>query len=141
MWHGSWVLVNDKRRHRSSVIFWWAAGVITEGAQGPDTSVLPTAAIKTVEVTHNGAVSQYGSDALADVINCNLKDTSEDGSILVKAGEYSESDGDMTFVSGNFGLPLEANGFVNFGADFGNNTEMYDYANPTTKMIDDFILP
>ena len=181
------VLVNGKRRHRSSVIL-WAAGGISDGAQGPDTSVFPTAAIKTVEVLRDGAASQYGSDALAGVINFNLKDASEGGSISVKAGQYGEGDGDMTYVSGNFGLPLGANGFVNttfeigslgdtnravqradaaglvvdgytnvpnpamiwgrpkvdddmklfvnFGADLGNNTEMYGYANSTTKKID-----
>ena len=181
------VLVNGKRRHRSSVIL-WAAGGISDGAQGPDTSVFPTAAIKTVEVLRDGAASQYGSDALAGVINFNLKDASEGGSISVEAGQYGEGDGDMTYVSGNFGLPLGANGFVNttfeigslgdtnravqradaaglvadgytnvpnpamiwgrpkvdddmklfvnFGADLGNNTEMYGYANSTTKKID-----
>ena len=181
------VLVNGKRRHRSSVIL-WAAGGISDGAQGPDTSVFPTAAIKTVEVLRDGAASQYGSDALAGVINFNLKDASEGGSISVKAGQYGEGDGDMQYVSGNFGLPLGANGFVNttfeigslgdtnravqradaaglvadgytnvpnpamiwgrpkvdddmklfvnFGADLGNNTEMYGYANSTTKKID-----
>ena len=181
------VLVNGKRRHRSSVIL-WAAGGISDGAQGPDTSVFPTAAIKTVDVLRDGAASQYGSDALAGVINFNLKDASEGGSISVKAGQYGEGDGDMTYVSGNFGLPLGANGFVNttfeigslgdtnravqradaaglvadgytnvpnpamiwgrpkvdddmklfvnFGADLGNNTEMYGYANSTTKKID-----
>ena len=181
------VLVNGKRRHRSSVIL-WAAGGISDGAQGPDTSVFPTAAIKTVDVLRDGAASQYGSDALAGVINFNLKDASEGGSISVKAGQYGEGDGDMQYVSGNFGLPLGANGFVNttfeigslgdtnravqradaaglvadgytnvpnpamiwgrpkvdddmklfvnFGADLGNNTEMYGYANSTTKKID-----
>ena len=181
------VLVNGKRRHRSSVIL-WAAGGISDGAQGPDTSVFPTAAIKSVEVLRDGAASQYGSDALAGVINFNLKDASEGGSISVKAGEYGEGDGEMQYVSGNFGLPLGANGFVNttfeigslgdtnravqradaaglvadgytnvpnpamiwgrpkvdddmklfvnFGADLGNNTEMYGYANSTTKKID-----
>ena len=181
------VLVNGKRRHRSSVIL-WAAGGISDGAQGPDTSVFPTAALKSVDVLRDGAASQYGSDALAGVINFNLKDASEGGSISVKAGEYGEGDGEMTYVSGNFGLPLGANGFVNttfeigslgdtnravqradaagliadgypnvpnpamiwgrpkvdddmklfvnFGADLGNNTEMYGYANSTTKKID-----
>ena len=181
------VLVNGKRRHRSSVIL-WAAGGISDGAQGPDTSVFPTAALKTVSVLRDGAASQYGSDALAGVINFELKDASEGGSISVKAGQYGEGDGAQQYVSGNFGLPLGANGFVNttfeigstedtnravqradaaqlivdgyqdvpnpamiwgrpkvdddmklfvnFGADLGNNTEMYGYANSTTKKID-----
>ncbi|MDE0841086.1 MAG: TonB-dependent receptor [Porticoccaceae bacterium] len=181
------ILVNGKRRHRSSVIL-WAAGGISDGAQGPDTSSIPGLALKNIEVLRDGAASQYGSDALAGVINFNLKDASEGGSIQVRAGEYGEGDGSMQYVSGNFGLPLGANGFVNttfeigssddtnravqradaaglvadgyknvpnpamiwgrpkvdddiklfinFGADLGSNTEMYGYANSTTKKID-----
>ena len=181
------VLVNGKRRHRSSVIL-WAAGGISDGAQGPDTATIPGLALKNIEVLRDGAASQYGSDALAGVINFNLKDASEGGSLQVRAGEYGEGDGSMTYVSGNFGLPLGSNGFVNttfevgssdatdrsvqrkdaatliadgytgvpspamvwgrpkidndmklfvnFGADLGNNTEVYGYANSTTKDID-----
>ena len=181
------VLINGKRRHRSSVIL-WAAGGISDGAQGPDTSAIPGLALKNIEVLRDGAASQYGSDALAGVINFNLKDASEGGSLQVRTGEYSEGDGAMTYVSANFGLPLGANGFVNttfeigssdetdrsvqrrdadaliadgytnvpqpamvwgrpkvdddiklfvnFGAELGNNTELYGYANSTTKDID-----
>ena len=181
------VLINGKRRHRSSVIL-WAAGGISDGAQGPDTSAIPGLALKNIEVLRDGAASQYGSDALAGVINFNLKDASEGGSLQVRTGEYSEGDGAMTYVSANFGLPLGANGFVNttfeigssdetdrsvqrrdadaliadgytnvpqpamvwgrpkvdddiklfvnFGAELGNNTEVYGYANSTTKDID-----
>ncbi|MDG0972203.1 MAG: TonB-dependent receptor [Porticoccaceae bacterium] len=181
------VLVNGKRRHRSAVIL-WAAGGISDGAQGPDTAVIPGLALKNIEVLRDGAASQYGSDALAGVINFNLKDASEGGSLQVRTGEYEAGDGAMTYVSGNFGLPLGSNGFVNttfeigssnetdrsvqrsdaatfiadgyegvpqpamkwgrpivdddmklfvnFGADLGNNTEVYGYANTTTRDID-----
>ena len=59
----------------------WAAGGISDGAQGPDTSAIPGLALKNIEVLRDGAASQYGSDAVAGVINFNLKDASEDGSL------------------------------------------------------------
>ena len=62
------VLVNNKRRHRASVISWLGNGV-NDGAQGPDISVIPSIAVKQVEVLRDGAAAQYGSDAIAGVIN------------------------------------------------------------------------
>ncbi len=61
------VLVNGKRRHRSSVIAWFAG--VTDGAQGPDISTIPTIALRQVEVLRDGASAQYGSDAIAGVLN------------------------------------------------------------------------
>jgi iron complex outermembrane receptor protein len=86
------VLVNGKRRHRSSVIL-WAAGGISDGAQGPDVGVFPSLALKNVEVLRDGAASQYGSDAIAGVINFNMKDASEGGTLQVRTGEYGDGDG------------------------------------------------
>ncbi|MEP2367509.1 MAG: TonB-dependent receptor plug domain-containing protein, partial [Kangiellaceae bacterium] len=66
------ILVNGKRRHRSAVIAFLGGG-ISDGAQGPDTSVIPAIALKQVEVLRDGASAQYGSDAIAGVINFVLK--------------------------------------------------------------------
>ncbi|MCY4661292.1 MAG: TonB-dependent receptor [Acidobacteria bacterium] len=66
------VLVNGKRRHRSSVIAWFAG--VTDGAQGPDISTIPAIALRQVEVLRDGASAQYGSDAIAGVMNFLLKD-------------------------------------------------------------------
>ncbi|BFL82639.1 hypothetical protein LFREDSHE_10890 [Shewanella baltica] len=74
------VLVNGKRRHRASVIAFQGAG-ISDGAQGPDISVIPAIALKQVEVLRDGAAAQYGSDAIAGVINFQLKDDSEGGKL------------------------------------------------------------
>ncbi|MFT5164086.1 MAG: iron complex outermembrane receptor protein, partial [Alteromonadaceae bacterium] len=74
------VLVNGKRRHRSAVITFLGGG-LSDGAQGPDISVIPASAIKQVEVLRDGAAAQYGSDAIAGVINFALKDASEGGSL------------------------------------------------------------
>ena len=106
------ILVNGKRRHRSAVITFLGGG-LSDGAQGPDLSVIPSAAIKQVDVLRDGAAAQYGSDALAGVMNFTLKNASEGGLFEVKYGEFFEGDGDGVQISGNVGLPLTENGFVN----------------------------
>ena len=106
------ILVNGKRRHRASVIAFQGGGV-NDGSQGADISVIPSIALKQVEVLRDGAAAQYGSDAIAGVINFVLNDSSEGGSISVKQGEFSEGDGTTTTVAGNIGMPLTDDGFVN----------------------------
>lgn len=111
------VLVNGKRRHRSSVINFLGQG-IADGAQGPDISVIPAIALERVEVLRDGAAAQYGSDAIAGVINFQLKDAEEGGSFAVKYGSYYEGDGQSVQYSGNFGLPILSSGFANFSFEF-----------------------
>ena len=106
------ILVNGKRRHRASVIAFQGGGV-NDGSQGADISVIPSIALKQVEVLRDGAAAQYGSDAIAGVLNFVLNDASEGGSLTVKQGEFSEGDGTTTTVAGNVGLPLTDAGFVN----------------------------
>lgn len=79
------VLVNGKRRHRAAVIAFQGGG-INDGAQGPDISVIPNAALKQVEVLRDGAAAQYGSDAIAGVMNFVLKDDADGGSLTVSQG-------------------------------------------------------
>ena len=67
------VLINGKRRHRAAVIYWLGNGV-SDGAQGPDISAIPSSALKRVEVLRDGASAQYGSDAIAGVMNFILND-------------------------------------------------------------------
>ena len=67
------ILVNGKRRHRAAVITWLGNG-IADGSQGPDISVIPTIAIRQAEVLRDGAAAQYGSDAIAGVMNFQLKE-------------------------------------------------------------------
>ncbi|WP_086933511.1 TonB-dependent receptor plug domain-containing protein [Agarilytica rhodophyticola] len=119
------VLLNGKRRHRASIITWQGNG-ISNGSQGPDISVFPSIALKNVEVLRDGAAAQYGSDAIAGVINFNIKDDSQGGSFEVKLGEYAEGDGQKGTIAGNIGLPLGANGFINLSAE-------YSYADPTDR--------
>lgn len=111
------ILLNGKRRHRASVIAFQGGGV-NDGAQGPDISVIPSIALKQVEVLRDGAAAQYGSDAIAGVMNFVLKDDADGGSISVKKGAYYEGDGDSTVVDGNIGLPFTKDGFVNLSFQY-----------------------
>ena len=113
------VLINGKRRHRGSIITWLGAG-LSDGAQGVDIGSIPGIALRQVEVLRDGASAQYGSDAIAGVMNFILKDDRDGGMIEVKSGSYYEGDGDMLTVSGNVGVPLGATGFANLSVEYGN---------------------
>ena len=121
------ILVNGKRRHRASVIAFQGGGV-NDGSQGADISVIPSIALKQVEVLRDGAAAQYGSDAVAGVMNFVLNDASEGGSLVVKQGEYQAGDGKTTTVAGNIGLPLTDAGFMNISFQMRN-------ADPTSRSV------
>ncbi|EAQ96850.2 TonB-dependent receptor plug domain-containing protein [Congregibacter litoralis] len=106
------VLVNGKRRHRGSIISFLGGG-ISDGAQGVDMAAIPSLAIKQVEVLRDGASSQYGSDAIAGVLNFRLRDAAEGFEMVARTASTFEGDGDNYMVSANLGLPLGDNGFVN----------------------------
>jgi len=114
------VLVNGKRRHRGSVISFLGGG-ISDGAQGVDISAIPSLALKQVEVLRDGASSQYGSDAIAGVINFVLRDESEGAEVHVNYGSTYEDDGDNYRIAGNIGLPLGNSGFVNLTAEISES--------------------
>jgi iron complex outermembrane receptor protein len=111
------ILVNGKRRHRGAVIA-ELGGSLTAGSQGPDVSVIPSIALKQVEILRDGASAQYGSDAIAGVLNFILKDASEGVSFEVKTGEYYEGDGELLQFAGNIGLPLGNAGFFNASIEY-----------------------
>jgi iron complex outermembrane receptor protein len=115
----SLILLNGKRRHRAAVIVFQGGG-LNDGAQGPDLSVIPGIAVKQVEVLRDGAAAQYGSDAIAGVINFVLKNSSSGGALEVKQGEYYEGDGATTTLSGNIGLPLTDRGYANLSFQLKN---------------------
>ena len=121
------VLVNGKRRHRAAVITWIGGG-FADGAQGPDISSIPAIAVRQAEVLRDGASAQYGSDAIAGVMNFTLKDASSGGSIEFRTGTFMEGDGESYTLAGNIGLPLGENGFANLSAEFGAS-------NPTNRSV------
>ena len=111
------VLVNGKRFHRSAVITFLGHG-LSDGSQGPDLSVFPSLALDQVEVLRDGAAAQYGSDAIAGVINFGLKKISEGGAFEAFAGQYYEGDGFTTQYSAQIGLPLTARGYATLTAEW-----------------------
>ena len=114
------VLINGKRRHRASVIYWLGNGV-SDGAQGPDISVIPSSALKQVEVLRDGASAQYGSDAIAGVMNFILNDANEGMNLEARYGGFYAGDGAQYALSGNIGLPLTDNGFLNLAFEYGES--------------------
>ena len=110
------VLVNGKRRHRGSVISFLGGG-ISDGAQGVDISAIPSMALKQVEVLRDGASAQYGSDAIAGVINFVLRDAAEGFEVQANYGSTYEGDGNNFLVAANAGLPLGNSGFINMTAE------------------------
>ncbi len=119
------MLINSKRRHRAALV-----SIGGSGTQGPDIATIPSIALKNIEVLRDGASAQYGSDAIAGVINFILKDASEGASFSIDGGEYSEGDGAQQTIQGNIGLPLGENGFLNlsgsyYTADAASRSEQY----------------
>lgn len=111
------VLVNGKRRHRSAVVQ-ISRLPLASGAQGPDLSTIPSIAIDRVEVLRDGAAAQYGSDAIAGVVNFQLRRNREGGSVVAKYGQYYAGDGQDDSFQGNMGLPLGADGFANISVEY-----------------------
>ena len=81
------VLVNGKRRHRAALVVLGGFG-----SHGPDLATIPSIALKSVEVLRDGAAAQYGSDAIAGVMNFNLKDAAEGGEARIQVARYTEDD-------------------------------------------------
>jgi iron complex outermembrane recepter protein len=121
------VLVNGKRRHRAAVIYWLGNGV-ADGAQGPDISAIPASALKRVEVLRDGAAAQYGSDAIAGVMNFILNDASSGSTLETRYGTTYAGDGSQYAVSGNIGLPLTQDGFANLSFEYGES-------DPTSRSV------
>jgi len=98
------VLVNGKRRHNQSIF--GLVGTVGAGAAGTDMNAIPMSALKGVEVLRDGAAAQYGSDAIAGVINLSLNDSTGVTTGYVQAGSTGEGDGDTVSMGLNRGFDL-----------------------------------
>lgn len=114
------VLVNGKRRHRAAVIALLGSGA-AGGSQAPDLSAIPAIALERIEVLRDGASAQYGSDAIAGIINLVLKNDSSGIIVDAKMGQYYEGDGGQLSVAANIGLPMSDLGFANFSFEWKEN--------------------
>ncbi|MFK3907660.1 TonB-dependent receptor plug domain-containing protein [Pseudomonas monteilii] len=111
------VLVNGKRRHNSSVIN--LDSTAAYGTNPVDLDMIPVSAIDHIEVLRDGASAQYGSDAIAGVINIILKQHDNGGSVSTQYGQYYEDgDGGNLRQTLNQGLALgDSGGFLNYALD------------------------
>ncbi|HEX8329474.1 MAG TPA: TonB-dependent receptor [Hymenobacter sp.] len=112
------VLVNGKRRHSQALVN--INGTVGRGSVGTDLNVIPTASIKRIEVLREGAAALYGSDAIAGVINIQLKDDSTGVSTSALYGQTVESDGKTQQVDFNVGIGLNKRGFLDLSGQFLN---------------------
>ena len=126
------VLVDGARRHRSALVNLQLAplGTVNQGSQAVDFATFPSAAIKRVEVLRDGASAQYGSDAIAGVVNVILNDANEGFNVSAQYGEYDEEDGERLIVSANGGFAITDNGFLNLTAEWAE-TDTTSRGNPT----------
>ena len=116
------VLVNGVRRHRSGVIA-FLTDAFSPGSQGPDLTPIPGLALGKVEVLRDGASAQYGSDAIAGVLNFILKEDREGGTFEMRTGQNYEGDGQIYRLSGNIGMPLGPDGFLNLTGEYFQQDE------------------
>ncbi|NJW53063.1 TonB-dependent receptor [Salinimicrobium oceani] len=129
------VLVNGKRRHTTSLIN--VNGTFGRGSVGTDLNAIPAAAIERIEVLRDGAAAQYGSDAIAGVINIVLKKNTDRLNVDITAGaNFSKNaneqtggvDGETVNVAASYGVSLgEEGGYLTFAGDF-------DYREPYNRM-------
>ena len=110
------VLVNGKRRHGASSLTVSASGF--SGAAAADLSFIPAASIDHVEVLQDGAAAQYGTDAIAGVINIIQKRNSSGGSLSSTLGAYYKGDGRTGDVSANLGLGGSSGGYLNLTGEY-----------------------
>jgi iron complex outermembrane receptor protein len=110
------VLLDGKRRHRGSLLSYIGNGV-ADGAQGVDIESIPSIALKSVQILRDGAAAQYGSDAIAGIINLELQDKSEGGILVAKTMVTSSGDGNLHYIAANAGFSLTENSFINLSAE------------------------
>ncbi|MBL4837870.1 MAG: TonB-dependent receptor, partial [Kordiimonadaceae bacterium] len=113
------VLVNGKRRHRTSLVQFFAPAA-GNGSHGVDIGMIPGIALKRIEVLRDGAAAQYGSDAIAGVMNFVLNDSNEGGEVTAQYGQFYEGEQSWR-IAANVGLPLGDTGFVNISAEYNDN--------------------
>ncbi len=114
------VLVNGKRRYSQSLVN--INGTIGRGSVGTDLNTIPTASIKRIEVLRDGAAALYGSDAIAGVINIQLKDDTTHTSVSSLYGQTTQSDGKTEQVDFSTGINLNKRGFLDLSGQFLNRS-------------------
>ncbi len=124
------VMLNGKRLNRSALVQTYAGGdtELSFGSQGPDLGSIPSIAIKSLEILRDGASAQYGSDAIAGVLNYHFRDSPSGLELAARFGSYfpgggHSRDGNDGQISANLGLPLGGQGFVNLSLELAKNDQ------------------
>lgn len=153
------VLINGKRRHSTAFVALF--GTRGRGASGSDLNAFPQSAVDRIEILRDGASAQYGSDAMAGVMNIVLKKNINHWSINTGWGGYYDTkfnaskfnagnqyysgnkiDGGTFSLSANNGLALgKSGGFVNFSLDYLSQAKTYRQADTTDWQTDKNALP
>lgn len=132
------VLINGKRRHNQAIF--GLNGTVGAGAAGTDMNAIPMTALKNVQILRDGAAAQYGSDAIAGVINLELKNTTKETTGFVQAGSTGEGDGDTVSFGVNTGFDIgNDGGFINLSAEYrdadGTNRAQRDTGGSSTTPV------
>jgi iron complex outermembrane receptor protein len=124
------VMLNGKRMNRSALVQVFQGGEteLSFGSQGPDLASIPSIAIKSLEILRDGASAQYGSDAIAGVLNFHFRDNPSGIEVTSRFGEYFpghgySKDGWDRTVAANIGLPLGGQGFFNISGEWAKNDQ------------------
>ena len=118
------VMLDGKRYNRSALVQVFTGGEteLALGSQGPDIGAIPSIAIKNLQILRDGASAQYGSDAIAGVLNYQLRDNNSGIELTSRLGGYFPTgysrDGTDRQIAGNIGLPLGGQGFVNLSIEW-----------------------
>jgi iron complex outermembrane receptor protein len=129
------VMLNGKRMNRSALVQVYQGGEteLAFGSQGPDLNSIPSIAVKSLEILRDGASAQYGSDAIAGVLNYQFRNAASGFQLDGRYGKYFPSgypsDGGDGQIAANLGLPLGSQGFVNISAEWARNEQTV--RNPT----------
>lgn len=118
------VMLNGKRYNRSALVQVYTGGDtgLSFGSQGSDISAIPAIAIKNLQVLRDGATAQYGSDAIAGVLNYGLRDNRSGVDVEARWGQYQDnSDGESKQIAANAGFALGERGFVNLSAEYNDD--------------------
>jgi iron complex outermembrane receptor protein len=127
------ILVNGKRRHKTALIN--AASSLYNGSVPVDLDLIPASAIDHIEVLRDGAAAQYGSDAIAGVVNIILKSDTSGASLSASAGQNMDrSDGQIYTQLGHIGFDLDGKGFLDLSAT-GTEQEISNRALPISSSI------
>jgi len=127
------VLVNGKRRHQQALLN--VQQTIARGSAGTDINAIPASAIDHIEVLRDGAAAQYGSDAIAGVINIILKEATHETAVTLEGGQTYKGDGGVLLGAANTGFSLGTTGFLNLSAEYRDRGET-NRAGPDSLRVD-----